>query len=457
MSSRVSVNLGMRYEYIKMPNATLVNTNTTGGLVGSTVIPNDGRTITQATSTLPNDKNNFGPRVGFAVDLTGDGKTSLRAGYGIYYGRIQSSTIYNALVNTGNPGGQGQVSIGPLVNSPIASPIFPNIINTSSLVVGSTATAIQFFDRDFQAPLINQYDIVFEREIMRNTAVSVSYIGSLGRSLPTFFDWNNELNPTTPSTTYTLSGGGPFDGQTFTLPLYRRVPGLGNQAMTRIQSTVKSEYNALVFSFNRRFTQGLQMLASYTFAKSTDTDQNSATFTEGNSPYDIFNGSFDRGPSSFDTRHKIVISGVWAPNFYKGSKNSIGNYILNGWSLAPNFNYYSGRPFSGNVSGTSLNNTFGDTFLPVAGRNAFRLPSLINLDIRLSKRFKFRETMSLEFLAEAFNVANRTHVFGVNTTLYTRSGSATNLTYNTAFGQVTGTDSTLYRERQIQFAARFQF
>jgi hypothetical protein len=349
--------------------------------------------------------------------------------------------------------------VGPLVTTPTTAnpqpaPIFPNIINTSSLVLGSTATAIQFFDRNFHAPLINQYDIVFERQIMQNTAVSVSYIGSLGRSLPTFFDLNNELNPTSPTTTYTVTGG-PFDGRTFTLPLYRRVPGAGGQAMTRIQSTVKSEYNALVFSFNRRFTQGLQMLASYTFAKSTDTDQNSATFTENNSPYDIFDGSFDRGPSSFDTRHKIVISGVWAPNFYKGSKNSIGNYILNGWSLAPNFNYYSGRPFSGNVSGTSLNNTFGDAFLPLAGRNSFRLPSLINLDVRLSKRFKFRETMSLEFLAEAFNVANRTHVFSVNSTLYNRSGNV--LSYNAPFGQVTGTDSTLYRERQIQFAARFQF
>ena len=227
--------------------------------------------------------------------------------------------------------------------------------------------------------------------------------------------------------------------------------------MTRIQSTVKSEYNALVFTFNRRFTDGIQVLASYTLAKSTDTDQNSATFTEGNSPYDIFNGSFDRGPSSFDTRHKVVLSGVWAPTFYKGSTNSFWNYLVNGWSFAPNFNYYSGRPFSGNVSGTSLNNTFGDSFLPIAGRNSFRLPSLINLDARLSKRFRFRETMALELIAEAFNVANRTHVFAENSTLYSRSGSATVLTYNSTFGQVTGTDSTLYRERQIQFAARFQF
>jgi hypothetical protein len=83
------------------------------------------------------------------------------------------------------------------------------------------------------------------------------------------------------------------------------------------------------------------------------------------------------------------------------------------------------------------------------------LPSVQNLDIRLSKRFRFTERYSLEFLAEGFNVTNRTNVFNVNTTLYNRNGNV--LTFNPNFGQATGADSTLYRERQIQFAARFQF
>jgi hypothetical protein len=131
------------------------------------------------------------------------------------------------------------------------------------------------------------------------------------------------------------------------------------------------------------------------------------------------------------------------------------NYLVNGWSIAPNFNYYSGRPFTGSISGASLNNTNGDSFLPLEGRNTFRLPSLMNLDIRLSKRFRFSETMALEFLAEAFNVANRTHIFSADSVFYTRSG--TTLTYNAGIGTPVGTDSTLYRERQIQFATRFQF
>jgi hypothetical protein len=461
INTRLTVNLGLRYEYITIPDAPLPNANTTGVLRASTVIPYDLRTVGEATSHLPSDTNNWGPRIGFAYDIFGDGKTSLRGGYGIYYGRIVNSTIYNAVVNTGNPGGQAQLSVLPgtttncIPNTVGAtqpcSPIFPSIIPRNNLTFA--AGAIQFFSRDFQAPLIHQYDVVLERQIMKNSVVSVSYIGSLGRNLPTFFDLNDAR---TGSTTYTLSGG-PFDGRTFTLPLYTRIIGGGSTSMTRIQSTVKSQYDAVVFQFNRRFTDGLQALASYTLAKSTDTNQNSATFTQTNSPYDFLDGSFDRGPSSFDTRHKVVLSAVYAPKFYKGSNKSFYNYAVNGWSFAPIFVYYSGRPFSGNVSGTSLNGSFGDSFLPIAGRNSFRLPALWNLDARLSKRFRLTESMNLELLAEAFNVTNRTLIFAENNTLYSRSGTATTLTYNTSFGQVTTTDSTLYRERQIQFSARFQF
>ncbi len=119
VTPRLTINLGIRYEYIKMPDTTLANSDNT------TIIPNDGRTLAEATSTLPNDKNNFGPRFGFAYDIFGDGKTSVRGGYGIYFGRIQNSTIYNALVNTGNPDGQAQVSIAAAATTTNCFPVVP--------------------------------------------------------------------------------------------------------------------------------------------------------------------------------------------------------------------------------------------------------------------------------------------------------------------------------------------
>ena len=456
VTPRLTVNLGLRYEFLKLPDPQLPNSSTQ-------VIPYDGRTVAEATSFMPSDKNNFGPRFGFAYDVFGDGRTSVRGGYGIYYGRIQSSTIYNALINTGNPGGQAQIA---LTSTQAGAPIFPNVL--PSTAVGTVGSAIQFFDKNFQAPKIHQYDFILEHQLMKNMAVSVSYVGSLGRNLPTFFDLNNvscsSLATPFPAgscpngtlATFTLSGG-PLDGQTFTVPQYARFPAIGSQARTRIQSTVKSEYNALIFQANRRFTDGLQFQASYTLSRATDTNQNSATFTQSNSPYDILDTSYDAGPSNFDRRHKFVASLVWAPNFYKGGGRSFGNYILNGWSFSPIFTYYSGAPYSGTVQGTSLNRTFGASHLPNIGRNSFRLPALINIDARLSKRFRLSETMSLELLAEAFNIPNRTHVFGVDTIMYQRTGNGTTLNFSNNFGRVTGTSSTLYRERQIQFAARFQF
>lgn len=449
ITPRLTVNLGLRYEYQKLPDAILANTSTT-------VIPNDGRTLAEATSTLPDDKNNFGPRFGFAYDLTGDGKTSIRGGAGIYYGRFLGGHIWYNLLNTGNPNGSGQISIA----ASTTSPVFPTVLPNSNQTLASAA--ISFYQKNYQAPEIAQYDLVIERQIARNTSVSISYLGSRGYHLPTYVDQNLAL--TNNVTTFTVYGG-QFDGRTFELRQFAKANS-ALPSLIQFQSSVKSEYNALVLQANRRFTGGLQVQASYTLAKSTDTGQNSSITSFFNSPLDVFDRRYETGPSNFDVRHKFVASAVYAFG-YKGDNKSVYSYILGGWTLSPIFQFYSGQPYSGSL-GTSINGTSGSFNFPLAQRNAYRLPNLWNLDLRLSKRFNFTERFNLELLAEGFNVTNRTQVVGVNTSQYTRStncftinGTTTNnangLCSNPTFGATSSTDSNLFRERQIQFAARFHF
>jgi hypothetical protein len=441
----LTLNFGLRYEYQRLPDAQLPNPSTAQ-------IPNTNVTLNQATSKLPSDSNNFGPRAGFALALTNDWKTSLRGGYGLYYGRTINSTIYNALLNTGSAGGQFQVSLQPTAAT---APVFPSVLATAPAGTG----AIQYFAPDFSNSMIHQADVIVERQILANTAISASYLLSVGRNLPTFLDRN--LSRPTENQTFTVSGG-PFNGQTFTIPVFRGTrPNTTYGVLTEIASTVRSNYNALVLQVNRRMSRGLQLLGSYTLSKSEDDNQRSQTFTTANVPFNVFDPTAEHGRSNFDRRHKFVVSAVYAPRI-TGGKRAITT-VFDGWSIAPIFQFYTGLPYDGNVSGSlagtaagSLNGAgSGSNRLPLLERNAFTGPGVKNFDLRLSRRFYIKEGTDVEVLAEAFNILNRTQFTGANTTMYTLSGTA--LTYNSAFGQITEAGGTLYRERQIQLGFRFRF
>lgn len=442
----VTFNLGMRYEYQQFPDAQIPNPLTA-------TIPNTSVSFNQATSELPSDKNNFGPRFGFAVGLTGDGRTSLRGGYGLYYGRTINSTIYNALINTGTTSGQILANVQPTSAS---APIFPNVL--AAPPAGSAT--LQYFAPDFGNSMIHQADLIFEREIIKNTTVSASYLFSLGRKLPGFFDRN--LNPPTASQTYTVSDG-PFAGQTFTIPVFRGGrPNSAFGAVTEIVSDIGSEYNALVLQANRRFSDGLQFLASYTLSKAVDDSQTSQTFTTANVPFNVFDPGAERGRSRFDRRHKFVISAVYAPRVKVDSK--VVTALIDGWSIAPIFQYYTGFPYDGLVSSNLSGGTAGglngasssNNRLPLLERNAFTAPSVKNVDLRLSRRFYVKERFNVEILGEAFNLFNRTQFTGVNTRMYNLNANNT-LTFDPTFGTLSEAGGTLYRERQVQIGLRLQF
>ena len=477
---RLTITFGARYEYERLPKPFLASN-----------VPQ--------TNNFPKDKNNIGPRIGFAWDMTGDSKNSLRGGYGIYYGRIINSTILNALTNTGNPGGQLQsttsTSLASCLTPPtpgvLCAPIFPNVLPSAP----AGATGIQFFQNHFQAPLIHQMDIVYEREIARNTVISGSLLMSFGRNLPTFVDTNLRLpvaspfnvvsgaNTFTVNPTYTITNG-PFAGQTYSIPLFTGArPNPLFTQMTEIRSVVSSRYYAFVAQLNRRLTDGLQFQVNYTRSRSHDTGQGSQTFTANNSPFDASNPFGEEGISNFDIPNKLVVNAVYSPHFKSGGA------VLNGWQLSPIVSAYSGVPFTPTISGsfptacpsasgcTTLgglttvngptvatqgggqNGSGGSTRFNLVPRNSYRLPRIVNFDMRVSRRFKFNESTALEFLVEGFNIFNRTQVTGKNIALYATGGTyqAPTLTLTSNFGTTSAAGGTLFRERQVQIAARFQF
>jgi outer membrane receptor protein involved in Fe transport len=454
VSSRFTFNLGLRYEYQKLPRPQIPNP----------ILPQSG--------VFPSDRNNFGPRLGVAWDLTGRGKTVIRGGYGIYYGRIINSTISNAITNSGSALGQLQFSFSPTSSG---RPLYPNV-GVTPPPPGATPPDVVVFAKSLQNPLIHQYDVVFEHQISTNTAFSVSYIGSLGRDLPVFLDAN--LFPPTANITYTISGG-PRSGQAVTFPLFTGPrPNTSFSRITTISDKVRSKYNALVLQLNRRMTRGLQYQIFYTGAKSTDNGQSSQTFTTGNNVLNVFDLSQEQGRSNFDVRHRIGASAIWEPEYFRNSGPAV-RVFLSDWAISTVIAASYGAPYTGFVSGNvptspgtpcptvliqnftcaSVNGAGGSNRPPFEIRNAYEMPRTINVDLRVSKKFHIVERFKLELFGDFFNLANHVNITSVGSTLYRTGGTglAPTLTYDTSFGVRTASSNTLVAQRQIQVGAKLHW
>ncbi len=465
---RLTLSLGVRYEYEQLPNTnkSLVNPD----------LPQ--------TAALPHDKNNYGPRLGLAWDPTGSGRTVLRAGYGVYYGRIVNSTAYSALTQTGSPFAQRSYYFKPLDTG---TPPFPFVFSATPYL--AVAPAAVYFDKRFQNPQIHQAEVSIQQKVNRDTVITLSGLYSGGRELPDYLDTNIDQS-SAQTLTYNVVDPlhqGPLPAD-YTTRFYtaRLNPSYGQ--ITRIFSETNSKYSAAVVKVDHKLSGALDLHASFTYAHAADWNQNATAFTDTNDVLDPADLALEYGNSNFDIRRRLtggmVLKTPWQVHGILGG-------AVNGWEMAPTAEVRDGLPYSMQTSGAipslryldtvnrkevlsglgaSINGSGGAARIAEVGRNNFRYPGVINANVRVSKTTQIAPHVSLELLGESFNLLNHQNITSIDTTGYSISNSSTvgaapRLTWQSGtkagsseFGTpLNGNNTNLYSDRQVQVSARLHF
>lgn len=477
----LTLNLGARYDYESYPGpyASAVNS-----------------AVPQQTNH-PTDKNNISPRIGFAWDPFGKGKSVVRGGFGIYYGRIINASLMSAYTTTGGAGGQLQITAynGTNVGTTSAPQTIKFPQTLSARPGGNVLLGVLYLDKNLQNPYTEQFDLTVQQDLGKRNVLSVSYIGSLGRELPNFLNLN--LDPTqTYNVTYTLAANAAAPGNclvaacgtTFTQKVYSSsvrntvanttTSNTLNPAYNQITpliSNVNSSYNALTVDVTNRQWKRISYDVNYTWAHALDYAPSSSTsFSPGNNWLDPYNPRSNYGNSNINVPHRLV---GWANINLPGVKsNGALSYLLNDWSIKPLIQMQKGLPYSvGTSSGSpSAQCTSGtaclqayssgvagtgvSSFIPFFGRNQLFAPRNIVIDTRLQKDFRIKEGVSFQLMAEAFNLANHRNITGVNSGAFSLANNTLTATTNFGTPSSSGVNGNYaYQVRQFQFSGRVTF
>jgi outer membrane receptor protein involved in Fe transport len=456
VTRRLTLNLGLRYE---LPIPFYDKQNRMASYQPgkqSTVRPTAPRGLLfpgdegVPRATVQTDRNNFMPRFGFAYDVFGDGRTSVRGGYGIFYDAVPGVAVFQN-INVPPFNRFIQVDTVPSFANPYANfAINPQVDPSRDfpcpcLVIG--------FSPDVRTPYAQHFNFTVQRQVTKNLLAEIGYVGSLGRQLAGYLEVNPARPGTTPVQTRRLD------------PNYSLV----RPTFTRFTSN----YHALQARLEKRLSAGLSFSVSYVWGKVIDY-QSSVNFSGETRPQDAFSLNDVRGLAAFDVRHRIVANYTYDLPFFQNQRGVLG-YALGGWRLVGIVSGQTGGPITAfdSVDRTTrgLNadrpdqiadpndgprtpqqwfNTAAFVRLPAnsprsgtAGRNTIIGPGLVQTDLSLIKLFRLWEGHQVQFRFEAFNAANRTNFFN----------PLTNISAPQTFGVIQGARPA----RILQLALKYQF
>jgi outer membrane receptor protein involved in Fe transport len=396
------------------------------------------------TSRLEADTNNWGPRLGVSWSPAGH-QLAIRGGWGLFYGRTPSIMLGTAHSNNG-------VNIVSLTFTGDAVPTYPQKFD--SMPGGGTASrpSIFYVDRDFANSRLMQANLAAEWEVFRDTSVAVTYLFVDGSDLPRSIDRNLG---TPGQRTFTVANS----SETFPYHFFGSDRQFASfQRLIAFESTAESRYNGLTFELNRRFARQLQFRAAYTLGKVEDTVPDATAVVPGNAGDDLkyasnpANFDADRTYGNNDQRHRFVLSAVYDTSGFAAEFEGLTRTLLDNWSLSAIFTAQSGQPYTARVGAVDLNgdgNTRND-IAPGTARNEFRLPAIVTFDPRVARVIPIGDAR-VHLIWEAFNLFNRDNISGVDTTLYSVTG--TTLTSATTFGRPLVSAG----ERIMQLAVKLTF
>ena len=422
------------------------------------------------------------PRIGFSWRPTHSDNFVVRAGYGIYEDRFSTRFANFQIFNY--PYDIVGAALGGIFPGSFQNP-FPNLAGLSfpitpatvpspvplyasgiPLAIFPTPISGLYVNQHLPIPYTQQYNLGFQWEFAKNFLAEIGYVGSKGTKLINVYNFNQGATGTPPYGPVNFSTNKVLNG------------------FEQVRDNTNSHYNSLQASLTKRFSKGLQFLASYTFSKSTDQGSGGFENELGGYSGDQQNPASQAGLSDFNRTHRLVVSGVYdLPKFYHGDSR-LGRGVANNWQVSGIGTVQSGLPFSvvyevgsaiynradlvsgvpitksGSVE-SRLNEYFNvAAFVPSAdappygtsGRNILTGPDQKDIDFSIVKLFPVTEKSKIEFRSEFFNIFNFVNFSNPLNNLGA-VGLKNNMLVTTA-GQITSTSSG---PRVIQFALKYNF